>query len=141
MNSKLSDQRCARDCRAEISFGNMSDSESPSKGIPPLRSTGAAPVIPSRSYGDMLAADASQLDARLLQEERRASTPGNSRRGTETGGADEQTTGPFMFPPSAAGHFAEVSGGSTLLTPVLHSSLYSIVVQEYSIMIRYYSDP
>ena len=65
----------------------------------------------SRSYGSMLAAETMELDARLLQEERRASFPGTSRNPYSGGGPEEQPAGPFMFPPSAAGHFAEVRRG------------------------------
>lgn len=97
-----------RDEHAEIAFGTLSDSESAHQEKPSQWSAGDGAVPMSPSYGDMLAAEASQLDARLLQEERRASTPGNGRQWTESGGAVEQPTAPFMFPPSAAGHFAEV---------------------------------
>lgn len=72
--------------------------------------SGGKPLSSSRSYGNMLAADTMELDARLLQEERRASAAGNGGdRASLGGGTDEQQPmGPFMFPPSAAGHFAEV---------------------------------
>lgn len=63
----------------------------------------------------MLAADAMELDARLLQEERRASATGGGRM-SSLGGGPEEPMGPFMFPPSAAGHFAEVCAAASIKT-------------------------